>query len=370
MHHSFLGFDVVPLGQMPFELATESAVELPAVDLELPAPMASTYFAPCIAGHVGAAAAAAILGEGTATSRRRQLLVDVGTNAEIVYGNADRILAASSPTGPAFEGAQITHGQRATAGAIERVRIDGKTFEPKFKVIGCEYWSDDPQFAEAVRASGVTGICGSGIIEVMGELFLSGLMAADGTVLDNRSLTRRIIEDDRTFSFVLYEGVEADREQTIVVTQNDVRAIQLAKAALRAGIDLLLEHDDESSPDEIRLAGAFGSQIDPLYAMVLGLIPDCDLDEVRAVGNAAGGGAARLLLSRDERDRIEEIVQSVEKIETATEARFQELFVAAMAFPHATAATPNLAKAVKLPISPLASTSGRRSSRRRGRRKD
>ena len=370
MHHSFLGFDVVPLGQMPFDLATESSVELPAVDLELPAPMASTYFAPCIAGHVGADAAAAILGEGTASSRRRQLLVDVGTNAEIVYGNADRILAASSPTGPAFEGAQITHGQRATAGAIERVRIDRETFEPTFKVIGCEYWSNDPQFVDAVRASGVTGICGSGIIEVMGELFLSGLMAADGTVLDNRSLTRRIIEDDRTFSFVLYEGVEADREQTIVVTQNDVRAIQLAKAALRAGIDLLLEHDDESSPEEIRLAGAFGSQIDPLYAMVLGLIPDCALDEVRAVGNAAGGGAARLLLSLDERVRIEEIVQSVEKIETATEPRFQELFVEAMAFPHATAATPNLAKAVELPISPLASTSGRRSSRRRGRRKD
>ena len=150
MHHSFLGFDVVPLGQMPFDLATESAVELPAVDLELPAPMASSYCAPCIAGHVGADAAAAILGEGTASSRRRQLLVDVGTNAEIVYGNADRILAASSPTGPAFEGAQITHGQRATAGAIERVRIDRETFEPRFKVIGCEHWSDDPQFVDAV----------------------------------------------------------------------------------------------------------------------------------------------------------------------------------------------------------------------------
>tara|TARA_Y100001970_G_scaffold293907_1_gene444493 strand:- start:26229 stop:28253 length:2025 start_codon:yes stop_codon:yes gene_type:complete len=370
MHHSYLGFDVVPLGQMPFELATESAVDLPAADLEIPAPAARAYFAPCIAGHVGADSAAAILAEGTHTARRRQLLVDVGTNAEIVYGNADLILAASSPTGPAFEGAQITHGQRATTGAIERVRIDRQTLEPRFKVIGCEYWSDDPNFTGTLPASGVTGICGSGIIEIVGELFLSGLMTSDGTLLDSRSLTSRVVADDRTFSFVLHEPGQGNREQRIVITQNDVRAIQLAKAALRAGIDLLLEHAGGKPPQDIRLAGAFGSQIDPLYAMVLGLIPDCELDEVRAVGNAAGSGAARLLLSLEERRRIERIVQHVEKIETATESRFQELFVDAMAFPHAIAPTPNLAKSVELPISPLTSTPGRRNSRRRGRRKE
>ncbi|MEC7916630.1 MAG: ASKHA domain-containing protein [Actinomycetota bacterium] len=370
MHHSFLGFDVVPLGQMPFELATENAVELPANQLEIPAEHAWVYFAPCIAGHVGADSAAAILSEGTSKGVRKQLLVDVGTNAEIVFGNADRILAASSPTGPAFEGAQISHGQRATKGAIERVRIDKNSFEPAIKVIGCDHWSTDPGFAEAIGETGVTGICGSGIIEAVAELFLSGLMSSDGTLLDNRSKTKRVVADGRTFSFVLYNGEGPVAPQEIVITQNDIRAIQLAKAALRAGIDLLLEHADSSGPEEIRLAGAFGAQIDPVYAMVLGLLPDCEVEVVQAVGNAAGSGAARLLLSFEEREEIERLVRQVEKIETATESRFQEMFVEAMAFPHATADHTHLARTVELPSSPLTSTPGDRNTKRRGRRKD
>jgi len=370
MHHSFLGFDIVPLGQMPFELATGDAVELPASHLEMPAEHAWVYFAPCIAGHVGADSAAAILSEGTNKGRRKQLLVDVGTNAEIVFGNADRILAASSPTGPAFEGAQISHGQRATKGAIERVRIDKNSFEPSIKVIGCDYWSTDAGFNEGIGETGVTGICGSGVIEAVAELFLSGLMSSDGTLLDNRSKTKRVVPDGRTFSFVLYNGGGPAANQKIVITQNDIRAIQLAKAALRAGIDLLLEHAGSSTPDEIRLAGAFGSQIDPMYAMVLGLVPDCELEAVQAVGNAAGSGAARLLLSLEERKEIERLVRQVEKIETATETRFQELFVDAMAFPHATADAPNLSRTVALPPRPLTSTPGGRNVQRRGRRKD
>ena len=371
MHHSFLGFDVVPLGQMPFNLATDRSVVVPAASLGLPGSKASVYLPPCIAGHVGADAAAAVLAEAPHKSSKRQLLVDVGTNAEIVFGNDNQLYAASSPTGPAFEGAQITHGQRATPGAIERVRINRDTFEPEIKIIGSELWSSDSGFSALVKSPGVTGICGSGIIEAVGELFLCGLMTAEGVILDSRSTSDRVISDGRTFSYVLHraEGTDDREGSSIVISQPDIRAIQLAKAALRAGIDLLLEHAGCTAPDEIRLAGAFGAHIDPMYAMVLGLIPDCPLDDVRAVGNAAGSGAARLLLSNHERSVVEDLVKGIEKIETATEERFQALFVDAMSFPHSTAAYPNLQKIVQMPERPLTSNPAGARRKRRSQRK-
>jgi len=372
MHHSFLGFDVVPLGQMPFDLATDRSVTVAAATVGLPPSKASVYLPPCIAGHVGADAAAAVLAEAPHKSEQRQLLVDVGTNAEIVFGNENQLYAASSPTGPAFEGAQITHGQRAIPGAIERVRINKDTFEPEIKIIGSELWSSETGFSGVLEDPGITGICGSGIIEAVGELFLSGLMTADGVILDSRDRTDRVISDGRTFSYVLHRAGGADDHDGnfIVISQPDIRAIQLAKAALRAGIDLLLEHADCAAPDEIRLAGAFGAHIDPKYAMVLGLIPDCPLEDVRAVGNAAGSGAARLLLSNEERTAVEQLVQGIEKIETATEERFQALFVDAMSFPHATAQYPNLKKTVDLPARPLASNPAGTRRKRRSHRKE
>ena len=372
MHHSFLGFDVVPLGQMPFDLATDRSVTVAAATVGLPPSKASVYLPPCIAGHVGADAAAAVLAEAPHKSEQRQLLVDVGTNAEIVFGNENQLYAASSPTGPAFEGAQITHGQRAIPGAIERVRINKDTFEPEIKIIGSELWSSETGFSGVLEDPGITGICGSGIIEAVGELFLSGLMTAEGVILDSRDRTDRVISDGRTFSYVLHRAGGADDHDGnfIVISQPDIRAIQLAKAALRAGIDLLLEHADCAAPDEIRLAGAFGAHIDPKYAMVLGLIPDCPLEDVRAVGNAAGSGAARLLLSNEERTTVEQLVQGIEKIETATEERFQALFVDAMSFPHATAQYPNLKKTVDLPARPLASNPAGTRRKRRSHRKE
>jgi len=333
MHHLVLGLDPTPLGQAPFPLAVEGPVETSARVLDLPLPNASVYVGPCIAGHVGADTAAAILNEGPHRSRAVQLLVDVGTNAEIVLGNRDRLLAASSPTGPAFEGAQISSGQRATPGAIERVRIDRQTLEPRFKVIGSDLWSDDGGFGAATDLSGITGICGSGIIEAISELVMSGVINSSGVIVgDSEQPSDRIVPDGRTFSYVLHDN--------IVVTQADVRAIQLAKAALRAGIELLLEHGDVTAIDEIRLAGAFGSHIDPEHAMTIGLIPDAPIDTVRAVGNSAGSGAVRLLLSAAQRREVESVVGEVTKIETATEPRFQELFVAALGFPNSTAAPP------------------------------
>ena len=367
MHHLLLGIDPIPLGSAPFALATDRAVRIRASELKLPAhPGARLYVLPCIAGHVGADTAGVILAEAPHEQAEGiHLVVDVGTNAEIVLGNRDRLLAASSPTGPAFEGAQISSGQRAAPGAIERVRIDRETLEPRFKVIGSDLWSDDPAFAEAVRDIGVTGICGSGIVEVIAELFLAGVITPDGIVDGGLAArTPRVVPDGRTFSYVLH-----DAERPITITQNDVRAIQLAKAALYAGIRLLMDHLGVESVDRIRLAGAFGSQIDVFHATVLGLIPDCDLAHVSSAGNAAGTGALIALLSGAARREIEGVVRRVEKIETAVEPRFQQHFVEAMAFPHRTAPYPNLEKVVRLPArDPAAGDDpGARAERRRRR---
>ncbi len=346
MHHLVLGLDPTELGGAPFALATDQAIEQPAAALGIEVhPNAQVYVLPCIAGHVGADTAGMILAERPDLGDPVTLLVDVGTNAEIVLGNRARLLACSSPTGPAFEGAQISCGQRAAPGAIERVRIDPVTLEPRFKVIGCDLWSDDPEFAEATKSTGVTGICGSGIIEVIAEMYLSGVINQDG-VVDGSFAARsdRIEPADRTFSYVLHRGAV-----TLAITQTDVRAIQLAKAALYAGVRLLMEELGIERVDRIRLAGAFGAHIDTKYAMVLGMIPDCDLAQVASAGNAAGTGARIALLDTHSRAVIEQLVRRVEKIETAIEPRFQAHFVEAMAIPHKHLPNPELSKVVTLP---------------------
>ena len=365
MHHLVLGIDPVELGGAPFALAIDSAITVTAAEIGVALhPNARIYVLPCIAGHVGADCAGVILAERPDLLDEITLLVDVGTNAEIVLGNRTRLLACSSPTGPAFEGAQISCGQRAAPGAIERVRIDRTTLEPRFKVIGSDLWSDDPGFAAATAATGVTGICGSGIIEVLAELFLAGVITRDG-VIDGEVATRspRVVASGRTFAYVLHEGA-----QTLRITQNDVRAIQLAKAALYAGIRLLMDGLGVERVDRIRLAGAFGSHIDVMYATVLGMIPDCDLEHVSSAGNAAGTGARIALLDKRSRPTIEEIVRRVEKIETAIEPRFQAHFVDAMAIPHKTADYPNLRKVVELPAPREAAAADEARTERRGRR--
>ena len=362
MHHLLLGLSPVELGVAPFALATDESVRLQASELDLSFhPGARAYTLPCIAGHVGADAAAMVLSEAPYLRDEVTLLVDVGTNAEIILGNRARLLAASSPTGPAFEGAQISCGQRAAPGAIERVRINPETLESRFKVIGSEMWSDEIGFETSIANIGVTGICGSGIIEVVAEMFLVGLVQANG-VIDGQLASRssRVVADARTWAYVLHRG-----DQEIRVTQNDIRAIQLAKAALYAGIQLLMEHLGVSAVDRIRLAGAFGAHIDVKYAMVLGLIPDCTLEHVTAAGNAAGTGARIALLDRNARQEIEREVRRIEKIETAIEPRFQEHFVAAMEIPHENAEFTELLKVVDLPKrSAKTSVSTRRKRRR------
>jgi uncharacterized 2Fe-2S/4Fe-4S cluster protein (DUF4445 family) len=364
MHHLLLGIDPVELGGAPFALATDSALGLHASELQLDVhPGARVYTLPCIAGHVGADTAGMLLSERPDLSDKLTLLVDVGTNAEIVLGNRERLLACSSPTGPAFEGAQISSGQRAAPGAIERVRIDRTTLEAKFKVIGSDLWSNQPGFEQAVAGSGVTGICGSGIIEVIAEMYLAGIINQDG-VIDGGLARRsdRIVPTGRTYAYVVHRGTPA-----LQITQNDVRAIQLAKAALRAGVALLMERLGVDHVDRIRLAGAFGSHIDVKYAMILGMIPDCDLFMVSSAGNAAGTGARIALLDSDSRTAIEELVRRVDKIETAIEPKFQAHFVAAMGIPHSSEAYPNLRKVVQLPpVKTAAPRPGARGRRRAG----
>lgn len=365
MHHLVLGIDPVELGGAPFALAIDRALTVTAAEIGIELhPNARVYTLPCIAGHVGADTAGVILAERPDLTDEMTLLVDVGTNAEIVLGNRNKLVACSSPTGPAFEGAQISCGQRAAPGAIERVRIDRETLEPRFKVIGSDLWSDDPGFAEATKATGVTGVCGSGIIEVIAEMYLAGILTQDGVVDGSLAArTARVVPNGRTFSYVLHEGA-----QTLSITQNDVRAIQLAKAALMAGIRLLMERLGVETVDRIRLAGAFGAHIDVMYATVLGMIPDCNLEKVTSAGNAAGTGARIALLDSRSREVIENLVGRVEKIETAIEPRFQEHFVEAMAIPHKTASYPNLTKVVSLPPPKVLAQASPEGRERRSRR--
>ena len=371
MHHLLLGVNPVELGGAPFALAVGSGVSGYARELGLRFHQGARFYAlPCIAGHVGADAAAVLLSEAPHLGEEVTLLVDVGTNAEIILGNRERLLAASSPTGPAFEGAQIRCGQRAAPGAIERVRIDAETLEPRFRVIGCDLWSNEEGFAEAMAEIGVTGICGSGIVEALGEMFLRGLITPQGIVDGGMAArTARVRGEGRTFSYVLWE---AEGASAVVVAQEDVRAIQLAKAALYAGARLLMDRLGVESVERIVLAGAFGAHMDPLYALAIGLVPDCAVERIASAGNAAGTGARIALLNAAARAEIEGLARRVEKVETAMEARFQEHFVAAMGFPSDPAAWPRLAAAVELPaVSPAGEgldPGGEPKRRRRSRR--
>jgi uncharacterized 2Fe-2S/4Fe-4S cluster protein (DUF4445 family) len=371
MHHLLLGIDPVELGQAPFALATSDAVHARADEFGLTSinPLAQAYLLPCIAGHVGADCAAVALSEEPYKSDDLVLICDVGTNAEILLGTKDRVLACSSPTGPAFEGAQISSGQRAAPGAIERVEINPETKEPRFRVIGSDLWSDEDGFDAATAVSGITGICGSGIIEAVAELRIAGLMDPSGLIGSPEATgTARSVPDGRTYAFVLHDGT-GDGGPLITVTQGDIRAIQLAKSALFAGARLLMDELGTDTVDRVVLAGAFGAHISPKHAMVLGMIPDCALSNVTSAGNAAGTGARIALCDISARARIEAEVRNIQKVETAIEPRFQEHFIAANAIPHATAPFPELSKVVTLPdvsFNPGGAGGGGRRRRRRG----
>ena len=369
MHHLLMGIDPVELGQAPFALALSGSLSLDARELDLTAinPSARVYVLPCIAGHVGADCAAVALSEEPGKSKDMVLIVDVGTNAELLLGNETRVLACSSPTGPAFEGAQISSGQRAAPGAIERVEIDLVTKEPRFRVIGSDLWNTDPGFDAVTSGTGITGICGSGIIEAVAEMRMAGLVDQTGLIGSaDQTGTQRCEPEGRTHSYVLHDGT-ASGGPKIMVTQGDIRAIQLAKAALYAGAKLLMDEMGVTTVDRVTLAGAFGAHISPKHAMVLGMIPDVPLDNVFSAGNAAGTGARIALCNVGSRNTIEATVHYIHKVETAIEPRFQEHFVNASAIPNAVDGFPELAKIVTLPHVSFNTGGGGEGGRRRKR---
>ena len=342
MHHLLLNLNPRPLGESPFIPVVGNPVDIGASSLGLKLhPGARLHVLPLEAGFVGADNVGVILSEEPHQQTDITLIIDVGTNGELLLGNRDRLLCTSSPTGPALEGAQITHGMRAAQGAIERVRIDPETYEVRFKVIGQDRWSDELPPAE-VQAR---GICGSGIIEAVAEMFTTGILRPNGRLARNLDTSRltRIHEMD---AFVIATSDQSATDSPIVVSQKDVRAIQLAKAALYVSAQLLMRELGVDRIERIVMAGAFGSVIDPRYAMTLGMIPDCDLTCVSSAGNAAGDGARVALLNKAKRVEAARLARWVEHVDQPLEDEFQSLFMAALAFPHSTDSFPHLERLI------------------------
>jgi len=325
-----LGIDPVELGGAPFALTTNDSMDIKARDLGILAhPGANVHILPSEAGHVGADNMGVVIAESPHTQEDIVLIVDVGTNAEILVGNKEHLLSASSPTGPAFEGGEITHGMRAAPGAIEQVRIDRETLVPRFRVIGDERWSDQTPDEEIQAA----GICGSGIIDLLAELFASGIIDAGGKFMpDNPSPNFRAT--GKVGEFVVATASQTSTGKEITVNQQDVRAIQFAKSALYTGARLLMERRGVDKVDRVLLAGGFGAHIDTVRAMMLGLVPDCALDKIYAVGNSAGDGAVLCLLNKERRLRARELARWIDYVETAVEPEFQARFVDALGLPH------------------------------------
>lgn len=343
MHHLFFGLSPVSLGQAPFTVASRDWQEVNAADLKLDLhPSARIAFLPLIAGHVGADTAAAYLSEIDTMKSQTALLIDIGTNAEIILAKDGLVYATSSPTGPAFEGAEISAGVRASHGAIERVRIDPETLAVRYKIIGVDQWSDEPEFIEANHRA--IGICGSGIIEVMVCLAKVGLIDKGGLFVQTKAPERFDKSDNKVRFLLIDQG-----EHSIYIEQIDVRSIQLAKAALFAGVHLLMDYLECTEFDSVLLAGAFGAHLDPDYVADLDLIPGAQKHQIKSVGNAAGVGATKALLDINERERIKQEVKLVRKIESANEPKFQEYFVDGM----------------KFSVSPVAGQQSQRNRRRR-----
>ncbi len=330
MHHLLLNLHPKDLGLAPFVPAIHKSVDVKARELGLHInPSGNIHVLPTIASFVGADTSAMILAEEPHKQDENWLLIDVGTNAELILGNRKRLVCTSTPTGPALEGAHVEYGMRAAPGAMERVHIDETTLEPKYKVIGVEGWNTD----HAEFKGQVKGICGSAIIDSVAELFRAGIVDSRGKF--NKTLsTKRVREGESGWEYVIAWTEETSIGRDIPITQQDVRQIQLAKAALFTAARTLLKRSGLQNPDKVILAGGFGSFIDKEKAMLIGLIPDCALENVYAVGNAAGDGARIALLNVEKRKEIDAVTRRVERFELPTDPEFQNQFMLATSFPH------------------------------------
>jgi len=339
MHHLLLNLHPKDLGLAPFVPAIHKSVDVKARELGLQINSSGNiHLLPTIASFVGADTSAMIVAEEPHKQDENWLLIDVGTNAELILGNRKRLVCTSTPTGPALEGAHVEYGMRAAPGAMERIHIDEVTLEPKYKVIGVEGWNTD----QAEFKGQVKGICGSAIIDGVAELFRAGIVDSRGKFRKDLS-SKRIRQGEKGWEYVIAWAEETSIGRDIPMTQQDVRQIQLAKAALFTAARTLLKRSGLQSPDKIILAGGFGSYIDKEKAMLIGLIPDCPLENVYAVGNAAGDGARIALLNVEKRKEIETVTRRVERFELPTDPEFQNQFMLATSFPHMSEPFPHIA---------------------------
>ncbi len=333
MHHLVLNLPPKDLGLAPFVPAIHESVDVKARELGLQInPSGNVHVLPTIASFVGADTSAMILAEEPHKQDENWLLIDVGTNAELVLGNRKRLVCTSTPTGPALEGAHVEYGMRAAPGAIERVHIDEKTLEPRYKIVGEEEWNTGK----------AKGICGSAIIDAVAELFRAEIVDSRGRFRKELK-SKRVREGESGWEYVIAWAEETSIGRDIPITQQDVRQIQLAKAALFTAARTLLKRMNLQSPDKIILAGGFGSYIDKEKAMLIGLIPDCPLENVYAVGNAAGDGARIALLNIEKRNEIDSVTRKVERFELPTDPEFQNQFMLATSFPHMSEPFPHIA---------------------------
>ncbi len=310
MHHVLLNLHPKDLGLAPFVPAIHKSMDIKARELGLHInPSGNIHVLPTIASFVGADTSAMIVAEEPHKQDENWLLIDVGTNAELILGNRKRLVCTSTPTGPALEGAHVEYGMRAAPGAMERIQIDETTLEPKYKVIGVTGWNTD----HAEFKGQVKGICGSAIIDGVAELFRAGIVDSRGKFKKDLN-SKRIRQGESGWEYVIAWAEETSIGRDIPMTQQDVRQIQLAKAALFTAARTLLNRSGLESPDKIILAGGFGSYIDKEKAMLIGLIPDCELDRVYAVGNAAGDGARIALLNIEKRNEIDGVTRKVERL--------------------------------------------------------
>lgn len=337
MHHILLNIDPEYVGRVPFVPTVKNSVDIKARDLGININQGSyVHLLPIEAGFVGADNVAVLIAEEPYKQDEMVLIIDIGTNGEIVFGNREKLFSTSCATGPALEGAQITFGMRASPGAIEQVKIDPITQEPSYKIIGQDRWF------KGGDATTAKGICGSGIIDVIVEMFKAGIMGRTGRLNENVNNPRLRKNSEGIAEYVLCFADETGIGKDITITQGDIRAVQLAKAALYCGAEYLIEKSGSKKPDRIVLAGAFGSFINKENAMVMGMIPGCNLDKVMAVGNTAGDGAKLALLNRGKRIEAEKAARVIEFVETAMEPDFQTRFVQAMAFPHSKHSFPGI----------------------------
>jgi uncharacterized 2Fe-2S/4Fe-4S cluster protein (DUF4445 family) len=291
------------------------------------------------AGFVGADNVGVIIAEEPYKQDEMQLIIDIGTNGELILGNKEKLISSSCATGPALEGAHITFAMRAAPGAIERINIDPETHDVDYKVIGRSAWKNYSK-PEEMKTK---GICGSGMIDLFAELYSNGIILKSGAFRKNQ-ISERFRRNPKYNhnEFVIAWKEETSIGKDVVITQKDIRQIQLAKGALYCGCKLMMRRLGVEKIGRVKIAGAFGTNVDSEKAMTMGLFPDCNIDKITSVGNAAGDGARAALLNHNKREEADWVSKNVEYMELTVEKDFQEQFVEALQIPHMTDPFPHL----------------------------